>query len=152
MRLIILFMMMGTLLFGYQKGESISPNIIQKLELSKDKVYVIDFFASWCGSCKKEMPHLSKVNDTINKNKIEFIGVDVDTDLSKGESFQKELRDAKKLTFKVVNDPKNEIIKEFDPIGMPALYFVKDLKVVDALLGAQDDIDKKIKDILKGLE
>jgi thiol-disulfide isomerase/thioredoxin len=143
---------MTTLLLGYQKGDAVSKDIVEKLGLKKEKIYVVDFFASWCGSCKKEMPHLSQASERANKRKIEFIGIDVDEDIAKGKSFQKELREDKKLTFKVIDDPKNEIIKEFDPIGMPALFFIKDLKVADALLGATDDIDKKIENILKGLK
>ena len=152
MRTIFTILLFSSLLFSYQKGDIVSSEIKDKLEMKNNKIYVIDFFASWCASCKREMPYLSKVNDTIDKSKIELIGIDVDEDLKKGQTFQKELREAKKLNFRVVDDPKGEIVKLFEPVGMPGLYIVKDGKVVDFLFGARDNIDKLLLDVLKELE
>lgn len=152
MRLLTTLLLFSTLLFSYQKGDVVSQDIQNTLNIKENKIYIIDFFASWCASCKKEMPYLSKINDTINKEKIEIIGIDVDEDIKKGQSFQKELKDANKLNFKVIDDPKSEIIKAFNPVGMPALFFIKNDKVAGSILGAKDDIDKIILNELKGLE
>jgi thiol-disulfide isomerase/thioredoxin len=148
MRYLILSMVIFlTSLFGYQKGDEVKSDIAQKLSLEEGKIYIIDFFASWCGSCKEEMPLLIKASREMDKTKFELIGVDVDEELSKGEEFQKELN----ITFRVVNDPKNEIVKAFNPLGMPSLYVIKEGKVVDFLFGAKDNIDKLIADELKEL-
>ena len=147
MRYITTLLFASMLLFGYQKGDVVKPDIAQKLDLKSDKIYIIDFFASWCGSCKEEMPLLIKASNEMDKSKFELIGVDVDEELAKGEAFQKELN----ISFRVVNDTKNEIVKAFDPVGMPSLYVIKDGKVVDFLFGAKDNIDKLIADELKEL-
>jgi len=147
MRYIITLLFASILLFGYQKGDKVKPDIAQKLNLKSNKIYIIDFFASWCGSCKEEMPLLIKASKEMDKSKFELIGVDVDEELSKGKAFQKELN----ISFRVVNDTKNEIVKAFDPVGMPSLYVIKDGKVVDFLFGAKDNIDKLIADELKEL-
>ncbi len=152
MRTLLTLLILSSLLFSYQKGDMVSKEIKNKLNIQENKIYVIDFFASWCSSCKREMPHLSKVNDTIDKSKIELIGIDVDENLEKGQTFQKELREAKSLNFRVVDDPKGEIVKLFEPMGIPALYIVKDGKVIDFLFGAKDDIDKLLLDVLKELQ
>jgi len=152
MRLLTTLLLFSSLLFSYQKGDVVSQDIQDKLSIKENKIYIIDFFASWCASCKKEMPYLSKINDTIDKEKIEIIGIDVDEDIKKGQSFQKELRATNTLNFKVINDPKSEIIKAFNPVGMPALFFIKNDKVASSILGAKDDIDKIILHELKGLE
>lgn len=145
-------MVLSSLLFSYQKGDALNQEIRDKLNIKDNKIYIIDFFASWCSSCKREMPYLSKVNDTIDKTKIELIGIDVDEDLKKGQIFQKELREAKALNFRVFDDPKGEVVKLFEPIGMPALYVVKNGKVVDFLFGAMDNIDTILLDELKKLQ
>ncbi|SFV59481.1 thiol:disulfide interchange protein (thioredoxin) [hydrothermal vent metagenome] len=152
MRIILTILVCSSLLFSYQKGDMVSKEIKEKLNIKDDKIYVIDFFASWCASCKREMPQLSSVNDTIDKSKIELIGIDVDEDLKKGQTFQKERREAKELNFRVVDDPKGEVVKLFEPVGMPALYIVKEGKVVDFLFGARDDIDTLLLGVLKELE
>jgi thiol-disulfide isomerase/thioredoxin len=45
-------------------------------ELQKGKVYVVEFWATWCGPCKANMPHLSALARRM-KGKAEVIGVDV---------------------------------------------------------------------------
>ena len=145
--LTMLLLASSSLLFAYQKGESIDPEILKKMELQSGKIYVIDFFASWCSSCKTEMPLLIKAGHAIDSNQSELIGVDVDKDHDKGVAFQKELA----IDFRVINDNDNAIIQAFDPLGMPSLYVVKDGKVVDLLFGAHDDIDQLIIDEIKEL-
>ncbi len=152
MRIFTLIVFAYTLLFSYDKGDTVSSDIMQKLQLNSEKIYVIDFFASWCHSCEKEMPHLSQLNSTLDKSRYELIGVDVDKDTSKAKAFQKKMRDSDKLNFRVVDDSKGEIIKEFKPIGMPSLYIVQNLKVKDMIFGAVDDIDTIVNEKLKELQ
>ena len=149
---VLLFISSTLVLSAYQIGDSVESKVEEKLNLTTEKVYVIDFFASWCHSCRKEMPYLSKLNNMIDKNQIVLLGIDTDSDISKGKKFQKELREDKKLNFDVINDPESEIIKEFNPIGMPALFIVKDKKVVGSIIGAHDDIDKLVLAKLKELK
>ncbi len=148
MKILATILLFSSLLFGYQIGDKIDSDIKEKLSIEDDKIYIIDFFASWCPSCEKEMPYISKVNELIDKDKVEIIGVGVDEDVKKGEEFVKRV----KANFKIVNDPKSNIIKKFDPIGMPALYFIKKDVVVASIIGAKDDIDKIILNKLKDLK
>jgi len=138
-------------LYGYQVSNTIDKEMQKKLQIDKDKIYIVDFFASWCSSCKKELPELAKLNNSIDKNKIKIIGVDVDTDIKDGRKFQKELRQNGSLNFTVIDDPKSIIVKKFNPIGMPTLFIIKQNKIVDIIIGAKDDIDqlvlKKLKEV-----
>lgn len=45
-------------------------------KLAKGKVYVVEFWATWCGPCIQAMPHLSDAADRL-RGKVEFIGVNV---------------------------------------------------------------------------
>ena len=148
-RFLSVLVMGTTLLFGYQKGDVVSPEVAQKIGLTEEKIYVIDFFASWCDSCKREMPTLSRFSDASSREKIEVIGIDVDQDPQKAAAFQKEMKEADALTFRVINDPKGEIIRHFDPVGMPALYVIRDGKVTAVILGAKDHIDKILHQAVK---
>ena len=141
-----------TNLIAYDKGNTINDSIASHLGCNGDKVYVIDFFASWCGSCKKEIPLISRANTQIDSTKVEIIGVDVDKDANAGIKFQNNLKNSNKLNFRVINDPQNLIISEFAPIGMPTLYYVKNKKIVGIVTGAVDNIDEKIIDDLKEME
>ncbi len=148
MRFIAILIMLNSILFAYQKGDSLDQEISQKLNLQPKKIYIIDFFASWCASCKKELPLISKLSDKLDQSSVEIIGIDVDEDVKKGEAFQKEMQ----LSFRVINDSQSNIIKVFNPVGMPAIYIIKEGRVANLLLGAKDNIDELIKSDLKVLE
>ncbi len=147
MKFISTLLLASSLLFAYQKGDHIEPMVLEQMKLEKGKIYVIDFFASWCSSCKIEMPLLIKASKVIDTNSSELIGVDVDKDTTQGVAFQKEL----KIPFRVINDSNNSIVKAFNPMGMPSLYVVKDGEVLDLLFGAHDNIDQLIIDEVKEL-
>lgn len=131
-------------LHAYEKGDTLSPEILKILEIDNSKVTIVDFFASWCASCKHELPLVNKVHTTMDKEKFEIVGVDTDKDVEKGKAFQKKSG----LKFRVYNDEQQKVIKAFDPIGMPSLYIIKDEKVIDSLMGAVDNIDKVLADRL----
>ncbi len=152
MKTAIASLLLLTNLYAYEKGDTISDAIASHIGSTQDKVYVIDFFASWCGSCKKEIPLISKVNTQVDKTKVEIIGIDVDKNVQQGIKFQNTLKNDGKLNFRVVNDPQNLVIAEFAPLGMPTLYYVKNKKVVGIITGAIDNIDEKILNDLKELE
>ncbi|MCH9813414.1 MAG: TlpA family protein disulfide reductase [Epsilonproteobacteria bacterium] len=152
MRKIALLLATTSLLYSYQKGDQVDTSLLQHLGVESDKTYVVDFFASWCESCKKEIPLISKANSKIDQTKAKIIGVDVDEDINKAQDFQKELKQNNALNFDVVNDPSNMIIKAFDPIAMPALFYIKEGKVQKVIYGAVDKIDTIIQQDLKAME
>lgn len=152
MKIAIISLLFIVNLLAYDKDDTISSDISSHLGCTQDKVYIIDFFASWCGSCKKELPLISKVNSQIDKNKVEIIGIDVDKSVQKGIDFQNRLKADGNLNIRVINDPQNLVIAEFKPIGMPTLYFIKHNKIIDIITGAVDDIDEVILNKLREME
>ncbi len=118
-----------------------------KIPMEANKIYIIDFFASWCSSCEKEIPILSKLNERIKQKGIELIAVDVDKRLEDGKAFQQKL--SKHFTFKVINDPTNEIISSYKPIGMPAIYVVKNNQICGKIFGAIPNLEEKLFEQIK---
>ena len=124
-------------LMAINMGETLSQNIQAQLNMEKDKVYVIDFFASWCKSCKKELPLVNKVHNDKTTN---VIGINVDKNKEDGEAFVQKLG----LTFPVIYDEEKNLVEAFNPIGFPALYYVKNNKIIHTIFGAVDNIDEQI--------
>lgn len=51
-----------------------------KLEDQKGKVILFNLWATWCGPCRAEMPHLVEMQEKYRDKNFEIIGLDVGTD------------------------------------------------------------------------
>lgn len=137
--------------YALKPGDAVDPAVLARLKVDPDKVTVIDFFAEWCQSCRKELPLISAVQARTNPQKVDFVGVDTDESTQVADAFQKDMRTKGALSFRVVNDPKQELVNAFKPKGYPALYVVQGGKVVKEHLGAMPNVDKLIEQDLKAL-
>src|SRR5688572_2739147 len=46
----------------------------------KDKVYIVEFWASWCGPCKVSIPHLNALHEKFKDKGLVVIGMDIRED------------------------------------------------------------------------
>jgi len=132
---------------AYEIGDTIDPEITEKLNIEHGKPAVIEFFASWCASCAKEIPEIHDFIREDKKNIVQVIGVDIDEELDDGKKFQSDLN----ISFPVYDDTDQRVVEAFGPIGMPALYYVIDNKVVRKRIGPINHIDDQIREDLGDL-
>ena len=92
------------------------------VERSKQVPVVVDLWAEWCGPCKTLGPILEKVIDETG-GKVVLAKVDVDTNQQTAAAFQVQ--------------------------GIPAVYALKDGKVVDGFVGAQPEAN--VREFVAGL-
>ena len=52
-----------------------------------NKTLVINFWASWCSPCRKEMPDLQELSDSMDKSQFAIIGISVDNDINLMKEF-----------------------------------------------------------------
>lgn len=83
------------------------------------KVMVVDFWATWCATCKETIPKLAELHEKYKGKGLVIIGVSVD----KG-SAERVRKAAKKLgiTYLVLHDKDNTLSKSFGFTGIPSLY------------------------------
>lgn len=60
-----------------------------KLSELRGKVVLVDFWATWCGPCVQEMPHVKKVYEAHSKEGFEIVGVSLDFEKDKLDAYLK---------------------------------------------------------------
>ncbi len=84
------------------------------------KVVLIDFWASWCGPCKQEMPVLEALHKKYESEGLVIVGVNIDNSEKKMNNFLK----ATPVTFRQVRDKKLKVASRYEPATMPSSYFI----------------------------
>ena len=72
-----LFIAVVILVLLYLPGSSQSKNYLikkaalsERIEKGKDTVFIINFWATWCGPCVKELVHFEKLNNSFPEEKL----------------------------------------------------------------------------------
>lgn len=75
-------------------------------EFEGDKVYIVEFWASWCGPCITSIPHLDEISKRHQDEGLVVIGQNLGEDAAKVSAFVKKM--AEKMSYRVaVDDPTN---------------------------------------------
>lgn len=91
--------------------------------VGKGKWVLIDFWASWCGPCRAEMPELVKVYKKFHANGFEVVGISLDDD---AEDWQKAVKKMK-LTWHHLSDLAgwdSKAVKTYKVFGIPSNLLV----------------------------
>lgn len=115
----------------------------------KGKVVLIDFWASWCRPCKKEMPVLEQLHAKYADQGLVIVGVNIDRSKKKMTSFLED----EPVSFRIVHDRKLVVASRYEPPGMPSSYFVaRDGKIRHVHAGFEKkdapEIEERIKLLL----
>ena len=57
-------------------------------EFAKGKIVVLDFWASWCPDCRKDLPEIIRLYNQFHEIGVEFLGVSFDTPLYQSTGIQ----------------------------------------------------------------
>ena len=103
----------------------------------KGKLIILNFWATWCGPCKEEMPSLDKLQSNAKLNNLKIFPINIgQEDKSKSEFFFKELN-IKNLDIYI--DAPITLAKKFSLRGVPTtILFNKEGKEFARIMGSID--------------
>lgn len=113
------------------------------------KLLLIDFWAGWCGPCRRENPNVVKVYKEFNKKGFDIFGVSLD---QRKEEWVKAISDDK-LTWTHVSDLKywdNVAARLYVVNSIPANFLLDEKGVIVARNLTGDKLYNKVKEVVGG--
>lgn len=113
------------------------------------KVLVIDFWATWCGPCKVEIPHFIEFQDKYGKEGLQIVGISVDDPVEKLEPYVREMQ----MNYPVLQGLGHDDVQDaYGPIlGIPVSVLIsRDGKICATHTGltGKDVFEREIKALL----
>jgi len=129
--------------FGLAVGDAAPPFALATaagetigLERLRGNVVYVDFWASWCGPCKRSFPWMGEMQKKYGDGGLTVVAINVD---KKREDAAKFLA-ATPGAFTIVYDPAGSVASSYDVKGMPTSYLVDRAgRVVAVDSGFRDD-------------
>ena len=125
-------------------GESVS------LSQFRGRPVLINFWATWCGPCRLEMPHLQAAYEQYKDKGFTVLAVDIEFD--DGPQAVQEFIDELGLTFPIVKDVTGTVeVDKYNVLGYPTSVFVDRNGIIQYVHRGpmtKDFIDEKLKDML----
>lgn len=113
----------------------------------KGKVVLVDVWATWCGPCRKELPHLKKLEEEMKGEDVVFIGVSLDEDKNL-EKWKKFIVDEQLPGIQLFAGGWSKIAKDYKITGIPRfMVFDRKGNVVEA--NSPRPSDPNLKALLK---
>jgi peroxiredoxin len=99
--------------------KSLSGKNIKLSELTGN-VVLINFWASWCGPCRQEMPLLNAIHNKYKPLGFTVLGINVEEQVANAKSFISE----RPVDFPILLDSKNRISELYKVIAMPTTVVI----------------------------
>ncbi|GLQ30048.1 TlpA family protein disulfide reductase [Litoribrevibacter albus] len=111
-------------------------------------VVMLNFWATWCGPCKQELPILEQLQKKFKRAGFTVLAINVDTPDVDVSGYLKEFN----LSYPVLLDESHSVVKEYNIRAMPGSVFLsRDGEVRHVHLGYQEGDQQKYEQIIEAL-
>jgi thiol-disulfide isomerase/thioredoxin len=109
------------------------------------RVVLIDFWATWCGPCNAELPHMKKIAQEFAGQPLVILSVSWDADEAKWKQFIAK----NEMTWMQYRDADHELSRRFDIDAIPHYFTIDSDGVLTAeMLGEGSDVEGKLKKLV----
>jgi peroxiredoxin len=118
----------------------------------KGKKVILNFWASWCGPCKAEMPHMEKYYER-NKEaaNVEIIAVNMTNSERRGLKGVEEFIDEYGLTFPIPLDKDGKVERMYEIVSIPTTFMLgTNGEIVHKFVGPMDE--KMMEELVNNLK
>ena len=122
------------------------PNL--RLQEQRGQVVLVNFWATWCGPCRQEIPHLNKLYDKYRASGFVLLGVNIDDDAKLATELAAKLG----VKFPVLLDTDKKVSRLYDMSAMPATVVIdRDGRVRYIHRGYRDGYEETYDQQIRGL-
>jgi len=119
-----------------------------RLSELKGQVVMVNFWATWCGPCRQEMPLLQQLQAKYEPLGFTLVGINVEPDSAGALTWLQKAP----VTFPILFDRQNEVAERFGVQGMPSSVFIDRAgKVRHVHRGYQPGDESKYADMVRSL-
>ena len=114
----------------------------------RGKVVFLNFWGTWCGPCREEMPGMQRLYQEFRGRGFEIIGVNVKDKRPDALAFIKRLQ----VTYPILFDPQGQVGELYGAYGMPLTYLIdRNGIVVARMLGDADWYTPGARNLIRAL-
>ena len=106
-----------------------------KLSGLKGKAIIVNFWATWCPPCRKEMPSMQRAWETLKQEDIEMLAINVGEDSDLIFAFTAEYP----VDFPLLMDRDSKVVREWRVRGLPTTFIINpEGKIVYQAIGDRE--------------
>ncbi len=120
----------------------------KQLQSYKDKLILVNFWASWCGPCNEEAPSMEEMYKKLHEKGLVIVGISIDHHVSQVKKFVQQYS----ITFPVLLDTSESVASSYGITGVPETFILNsNYQLIKHVIGPIDWSSPDVTSYLAGL-